>query len=784
MTVYVTNLCPNPSFEVDLTGWSALTGTTIAQDDTYALVGQNAMLVTTDGSITGEGFTGPGTGTIGSATTGAIGLDIYPLTDCTLNIEAVNSDGTVLASTLAGLTAGVYQRIILQDFTVPVGGGYSLLVATNAPEALNLWVDAVQYETGVTAASAYIDGDQPGCAWTGSQGESTSELLYLNATSASGTILVSGRATPVDVGLDFYTSASGSVTMSGDLQPSIASPTAAFADFAIFELTDNDPAMTYVDQNNAAANSGSGSTYASNYGLFYPPLDYPVSNNNYAWRRAAFMGVGFYFTGVTASQEQNLTDVEVALAPLTGSTPVPAAFTPPRQIATIIKPTRLNFCPNPSFEVSTAGWTATGSGVLSQDSTTVPTPSYNTLLNAGNLPGFFNSTGITSDGSTGYGNLDGYGYSYSAQQLAISGLGAGATVLSGGIEYVMPPVPANAADNVQCKGQVIPISAAPGASLIGFLGAAAGAASGANQSGTVTITYTDGTTGTATLGLSDWTLDAGAGSVGYGNQIVGTIPYRNESNGTSTGVTSYVYSQVIPCNSAKTVASITLPNNAYMHVFGVSLAVPSSTPFGTYSCKIAIHANGDGMSISIPDLIVGDTYTVSMYTEVGPGVGAVSMQCGSASTTLSNASDSGVPYGGTQGLGYGQGYYGGVSGTTTDLAQSVWYRPSLTFTASASTETFIISTQPGPDVSYPTEIWVDSVLFEAGELVLPYFDGSFGSTDYLDYQWETGGTAGLTRSYYYEQFKVKQYSVNQILSQHIPVGLVAASPSYLVPYTQ
>ena len=40
-----------------------------------------------------------------------------------------------------------------------------------------------------------------------------------------------------------------------------------------------------------------------------------------------------------------------------GSNPAPTTWTPPGSINTIVKPTRLNFCPNPSIEVSTAGWT-------------------------------------------------------------------------------------------------------------------------------------------------------------------------------------------------------------------------------------------------------------------------------------------------------------------------------------------------------------------------------------------------------------------------------------------
>ena len=53
------NLCPNPSFEVDLTGWTALTGTTLLQDTSQGFAGHASMQVETDGAVPGEGVTGP-----------------------------------------------------------------------------------------------------------------------------------------------------------------------------------------------------------------------------------------------------------------------------------------------------------------------------------------------------------------------------------------------------------------------------------------------------------------------------------------------------------------------------------------------------------------------------------------------------------------------------------------------------------------------------------------------------------------------------------------------------
>jgi hypothetical protein len=127
-------------------------------------------------------------------------------------------------------------------------------------------------------------------------------------------------------------------------------------------------------------------------------------------------------------------------------------------------------------------------------------------------------------------------------------------------------------DAVMASGQTIPVSTPAGATQIGFLGSAVNAgASGA--SGTVTITYTDGTTSTATLGMSDWTLSAGGGTPQFGNVIVATTPYRDATDGTNQTINTYVFAATVPVNSSKTVASITLPatvNNGSIGIFAMS----------------------------------------------------------------------------------------------------------------------------------------------------------------------------------------------------------------------
>ena len=95
-----------------------------------------------------------------------------------------------------------------------------------------------------------------------------------------------------------------------------------------------------------------------------------------------------------------------------------------------------------------------------------------------------------------------------------------------------------------------------------------GSASNGPSSGTLTITYTDGTTQSATLGLTDWT----AGSSSFGNGTAAAMPYRNSASGSSQQIGTKVFTTNIALQPGKTVASVTLPSRAdqgELHVFAL-----------------------------------------------------------------------------------------------------------------------------------------------------------------------------------------------------------------------
>lgn len=67
----------------------------------------------------------------------------------------------------------------------------------------------------------------------------------------------------------------------------------------------------------------------------------------------------------------------------------------------------------------------------------------------------------------------------------------------------------------------------------------------------------------------------------------------------------------------------------------------------------------------------------------------------------------------------------------------------------------------------PFSFWVDSIMVEEATDYQGYFDGGFASPDY---QWESGGTANLSRSYYYKDYSNKLINLNRVISSVLPVG--------------
>jgi hypothetical protein len=175
-----------------------------------------------------------------------------------------------------------------------------------------------------------------------------------------------------------------------------------------------------------------------------------------------------------------------------------------------------------------------------------------------------NVVGIVADGSpVPNGGLDNDGYAYSASLLGSSIAWAGSTFTLG---------PVGAADAMSGTTIALP---AGNDSTVNLL---ATAVNGSQANQTFIVTYTDGTTTRFRQSLSDWYMPQQYG----GESKVSEMAYRIARSGATSDGPFYLYGYSFGINSAKTVQSITLPNNRNVVVLAVD-----ATPTGTASFTAA-----------------------------------------------------------------------------------------------------------------------------------------------------------------------------------------------------
>ncbi|WP_369029490.1 GH92 family glycosyl hydrolase [Streptomyces adonidis] len=191
-----------------------------------------------------------------------------------------------------------------------------------------------------------------------------------------------------------------------------------------------------------------------------------------------------------------------------------------------------------------------------------------TVAAPGSLLAAYNNTGTSDDtGDHTEADYDGAGWSYSRQALAAAGLTPGTRgSLPTGLAFTWPNSPPGRPDNASTTAQTLQL--ATPATRLSFIGSAVFG----NQQAKATITYTDGTTDTTDLALTDWTLGGGTGTVQYGNEIVARTAYRNVSGAGRDPVPTYVFAtRPFQAPAGRSIASVRLPAHANVHVFTLAI---------------------------------------------------------------------------------------------------------------------------------------------------------------------------------------------------------------------
>jgi len=209
-----------------------------------------------------------------------------------------------------------------------------------------------------------------------------------------------------------------------------------------------------------------------------------------------------------------------------------------------------------------AAFSEQASGPGSATGTATVTVPYSSLAAA------YNDRGTSDDTSTAAGNLDGAGYSLSAQALAAAGVTPGSAVTAGGLSFTWPSAAAGTPDNVDAGGQAILVNGT--GSTLGFL--LTGTFGPA--SGTGTIYYTDGSSQPFTVTAPDWY------NLPSGTSAAITMAYRNAPGNAQDHHPVYVYYAGVPLTAGKTVQAVQLPDISgspppvgapAMHIFAMSI---------------------------------------------------------------------------------------------------------------------------------------------------------------------------------------------------------------------
>ncbi|MGN8025357.1 RICIN domain-containing protein [Microbacterium sp. 22242] len=231
-----------------------------------------------------------------------------------------------------------------------------------------------------------------------------------------------------------------------------------------------------------------------------------------------------------------------------------------------------------AYTVRSAPWT-----VGAQAQTTV---AYASLAAA------FNNTGISAQDDPTAANIDGGGSSLIAERLAAAGAGRGATVAANGFSFTMPDVPPGTADNVAGGARTVPVSGQ------GNVLAVLGTGTSGSATDAVTVHYADGSTSAGNLGLPNWCC---LSTTAYGAKVAVVTKGKNTATGPAYPTTEYrLYTNTVEVDAGKQVVAVTLPGNASVHVFALTVGTEAIVPPPIADGQYALSVGSGGGLLTAP----------------------------------------------------------------------------------------------------------------------------------------------------------------------------------------
>jgi glucoamylase len=199
------------------------------------------------------------------------------------------------------------------------------------------------------------------------------------------------------------------------------------------------------------------------------------------------------------------------------------------------------------------------------------------LASAGALPTLraaFDNVGITGAATATTGDFDGIGDSFSATALAADALSPGQSLLHDGLAIRWPDVAPGAPDNVVADGQTVAVTGS--GTTLGVVGASAYG----DTSGTITVSYSDGSSSSDNISFGNW-IDSAA--------VAGTDTLATTGGWNSGGtVPVRLFYAAVPLTAGRRVVSVTLPavgasagdNVPSMHIFSLTVGAPAAGAAG------------------------------------------------------------------------------------------------------------------------------------------------------------------------------------------------------------